>query len=70
MKTSSPAPAEHQLTQVADCFDVWRQTRTTCAAPIPQHLWEQTIALTAMFPLTRVVRRLRVSGDVEVRCSG
>ena len=44
MKTLSPAHAEHQLTQVADCFDAWRQTRTTRAAPIPQELWEQAIA--------------------------
>ena len=70
MKTISPAQAEHQLTQVADCFDAWRQTRTTRAEPIPQHLWEQAIALTALFPLTRVARRLRVSGgEFKKRCA-
>jgi hypothetical protein len=70
MKTISPAQAEYQLTQVADCFDAWRQTRTTRAEPIPQALWEQAIALTALFPLTRVARRIRVSGgELKKRCA-
>ena len=70
MKTLFPAHAEHQLTQVADCFDAWRQTRTTRAAPIPQGLWEQAIALTALFPITRVARRIRVSGgELKKRCA-
>jgi hypothetical protein len=70
MKTIPPAQAEDQLTSVANCFDEWRQTRTTRAAPIPQHLWEQAIALTALFPLTRVARRLRVSGgELKKRCA-
>jgi hypothetical protein len=61
---------EHQLTAVADRFDEWRQMRTTRAEPIPQHLWEQAIALTAMFPMTRVARRLRVSGgELKKRCA-
>jgi hypothetical protein len=70
MKTIPPAEAEHQLTQVADRFDAWRQTRTTRAAPIPHDLWEQAIALTVLFPLTRVARRLRVSGGaLKKRCA-
>ena len=70
MKTMTPAQAEHQLTSVADHFDEWRQTRPTRAEPIPQHLWEQAIALTARFPLTRVARRLRVSGgELKKRCA-
>jgi hypothetical protein len=70
MKTILPAHAEHQLTQVADRFDAWRQTRTTRAAPIPQDLWEQAIALTALFPITRVARRIRVSGgELKKRCA-
>jgi hypothetical protein len=70
MKTISPAHAEDQLTSVANRFDEWRQTRTTRAALIPQHLWEQAIALTALFPLTRVARRLRVSGgELKKRCA-
>lgn len=70
MKTILPAHAEHHLTQVADRFDHWRQTRTTPAEPIPHDLWEQAIALTAMFPITRVARRLRVSGgELKKRCA-
>jgi hypothetical protein len=70
MKTIPSAQAEHQLTTVADCFDEWRQTRTTRAAPIPPYLWEQAIALTATFPITRVATRLRVSGgELKKRCA-
>ena len=70
MKTMMPAHAEHHLTQMADRFDHWRQTRTTPAAPIPPDLWEQAIALTAMLPITRVARRLRVSGgELKKRCA-
>ena len=70
MKMMTPAQAEHQLTHVADRFDEWRQRRITRAEPIPQHLWEQAIALTAMFPLTCVARRLRVSGgELKKRCA-
>jgi hypothetical protein len=69
MKTIPPAQAEHQLTSVANRFDAWRLTRTTRAEPIPHDLWEQAIALTALFPLTRVARRLRVSGgELKKRC--
>ena len=70
MKTIPPAHAEDQLTSVANRFDEWRQTRTTRAAPIPQYLWEQAIALTAVFPITRVATRLRVSGgELKKRCA-
>jgi hypothetical protein len=70
MKTIPPAHAEQHLTAVADRFDEWRQTRTTRAVPIPQHLWEQAIALTALYPLTHVARRLRVSGgELKKRCA-
>jgi hypothetical protein len=70
MKTIPSAHAEHQLTAVAERFDAWRQTRTTRAEPIPPHLWEQAIALTALFPMTCVARRLRVSGgELKKRCT-
>ena len=70
MKTIPPAHAEHQLAHVADRFDEWRQSRPTRAEPIPQHLWEQAIALTALFPITHVARRLRVSGgELKKRCA-
>jgi hypothetical protein len=62
MKTMAPAHAEQQLTHVADRFDHWRQTRTTPAEPIPPSLWEQAIAFTTTFSITRVATRLRVSG--------
>lgn len=65
MQTMTPAQAAHQLTHVADRFEHWRQTRTTPAEPIPQYLWEQAIALTAMFPITRVATRLRVRALVQ-----
>jgi hypothetical protein len=70
MRTIHPAQAEHQLTQVANRFEEWRQTRTTRAEPIPQHLWEQAIALTSTLPMTRVATRLRVSGgELKKRCA-
>ena len=70
MKTLIPTQAEHQLAQVADRFDHWRQTRTTPAEPIPPALWEQAIALTALVPITRIARRLRVSGgELKKRCA-
>ena len=70
MKTIIPAQAEHQLTHVADRFEEWRQRRTTRAEPIPQHLWEQAIALTTMFSIARVATRLQVSGEeLQQRCA-
>jgi hypothetical protein len=70
MKTIPLAHAEQQLTHVANRFDEWRQTRTTRTEPIPQYLWEQAIALTTMFPITRVATRLRVSGgELKKRCA-
>ena len=70
MQPISSVQAEHQLTAGADRFDEWRQTRPTRAAPIPHDLWEQAIALTALFPLTRVARRIRVSGgELKKRCA-
>ena len=70
MKTMPLTQAEYQLTHVADCFDAWRQTRTTRAESIPHDLWEQAIALTTMFAITRVATRLRVSGgELKKRCA-
>ena len=72
MKTAikTPAQAEHHLTHVADRFAHWRQTRTTPVEPIPPYLWEQAIALTTMFSITRVATRLQVSGDeLKKRCA-
>ena len=70
MKTITPAQAEHQLTDLADQFAHWRQHRTYRFAPIPLPLWEQAIALTAVLPLTSVVKRLRLRGsDLKKRCA-
>jgi hypothetical protein len=70
MKTMTPAQAEHQLTHVADRFEHWRLTRTTPAEPIPQYLWEQAIALTTVFSISRVAMRLHVSGgELKQRCA-
>src|SRR5262245_62153385 len=70
MKTIPPAHAEHQLTAVTDRFEAWRQTRTTRGEPIPPHLWEQAIVLTTRLSITRVARRLRVSGgELKKRCA-
>jgi hypothetical protein len=70
MKTITPAQAEHELAAVADRFDAWRQTRSTRVEPIPPRLWEQAIALTTMLSITRVARRLRVSGgELKKRCA-
>ena len=68
--TRTPAQAEHQLTYVANRFDHWRQTRTAPAEPIPHYLWEQAIALTTTFSITRVATRVRVSGgELKKRCA-
>jgi hypothetical protein len=68
--TKTPAQAEHQLTHVADRFAHWRQTRTTPVEPIPHYLWEQAIALTTMFSITRVATRLQLSGgELKKRCA-
>jgi hypothetical protein len=70
MKTMTPVHAEQQLTHVADRFEHWRQTRTTPAEPIPHYLWEQAIALTTTFSISRVATRLRVSGgELKKRCA-
>jgi hypothetical protein len=70
MKTITPAQAEHELAAVADRFDAWRQTRSTRVEPIPPRLWEQAIALTTILSITRVARRLRVSGgELKKRCA-
>ena len=68
MKTITPAQAEHQLTDLADQFEQGRQHRTYRFAPIPLPLWAQAIALTAVLPLTAVVKRLRLRGrDLQKR---
>src|SRR5947208_17094207 len=61
MKTMAPAPAEHQLTHVADRCEHWRQTHTTSAETLPQYLWQQAIDLTTTLSIHRVATLLRKS---------
>jgi hypothetical protein len=63
MKSITYSHAEHELEQLAQQFDHWRQHRTTTAARIPQPLWEQAMALSTVLPPSRVARRLRLSGQ-------
>jgi hypothetical protein len=70
MKTAIPAHAEHALAQLAQEFDHWRQHRPSRAAPIPQPLWEQAVALTALLPRSQVAKRLRLSGrELKKHCA-
>jgi hypothetical protein len=70
MNTVAPAYAEQALAQLAQEFDHWRHLRTSRATPIPQHLWEQAIALTALLPRGQVAKRLRLSGgEFKKRCA-
>jgi hypothetical protein len=69
MNTVIPAHAEHALAQVVPAFDHWRQHRTSRAAPIPQPLWEQAVALTALVPRGQVAKRLgRSGGELKKHC--
>ena len=71
MKTMTPAQAEHQLTRRS------RRALTNgvrhgphALGPIPQHLWEQAIAFTTVFSITRVAQAIRVSGgELKKRCA-
>jgi hypothetical protein len=70
MHSMTSAQAEQQLTDLADQFAHWRQDRTYRFAPIPLPLWEQAIALTAVFPRAYVAKRLRLRGsDRQKRCA-
>jgi hypothetical protein len=62
MNPVAPAHAEQALAQLAQAFDHWRPIRTSRASPLPQDLWEQAIALTALVPRGQVAKRLRLSG--------
>jgi hypothetical protein len=70
MKTLVNSHAEHELEQLAQQFDHWRQHRMTPAERIPQPLWEQAMALSTVLPRSRVARRLRLSGRaLKNRCA-
>ena len=64
------AHAEHELTQLAACFQDWRHRRPTPAAPIPPRLWEQAVALTTVLSVSRVAQEIGVSwGTLKKRCT-
>jgi len=69
MKSIAHSHAEHELEQLVQQFDHWRQRRVTTAERIPQPLWEQAIMLSTVLPRSRVARRLRLSGQaLKYRC--
>lgn len=55
------AQAEHALSQLAEQFEHWRQTRANPYQRIPQPLWDEAIALSRVLPDSRVTKRLRLS---------
>lgn len=42
--------AEQRLAELASAFAHWRRTRPHIREPIPQHLWDQAIALSEQLP--------------------
>lgn len=70
MKTMNHAHAEHELAQVAQRFDHWRHNRPTPRPRIPQSLWDQAVALSAVLPVSHVAKRLRLStNDLKKHCA-
>jgi hypothetical protein len=69
MKPMTASHAEDALTQLANRFAYWRQSRATRRARIPQALWDQAVALTAVLPTSRVAKRLGLCpNDLKKRC--
>jgi hypothetical protein len=61
--------AEHQLGQLADRFNHWRECRKTSRERIPEPLWEQAVTLTSVLPISRVAKHLRLcTADLKKRC--
>ena len=58
MTMPSASQAEDALQHAAQQFTQWRQSRRTPRGRIPQALWEQAVALTHVFPLSRVAQQL------------
>ena len=55
------ARAEQALSQLAERFEHWRQSRANRHERIPQPLWDEAIALSRVLPDSRVTKRLRLS---------
>ena len=60
------AQAEQALSQLAERFEHWRQSRRTPYERIPQPLWDEAIALSRVLPDSRVTKRLRLSRSLAV----
>lgn len=70
MKTMTHAHAEHELTQLANRFAHWRQSRGTPRARIPQALWNHAVSLSAVLPISRVATRLGLcTTALKKRCA-
>jgi hypothetical protein len=69
-RSQGTAYAEHELAQLATRFQDWRHHRTTPSDSIPQALWEQAVALTAVFSVSRVAQGIGLSwGTLKKRCT-
>jgi hypothetical protein len=59
MTLLSPAQAEAHLSDVAQQFAQWRQSRSNPhGSRIPEPLWAEALTLAQVLPLTRVARQL------------
>ena len=69
MKPMTTSQAEDELTQLANRFAHWRQSRATRRARIPQALWDQAVALTGVLPTSRVAKHLGLCpNNLKKRC--
>lgn len=60
MQIDTPLHADHQLDQLSGQFEHWRQTRSHSHDRIPEHLWDQAVALTSTLSASRVAKHLRL----------
>lgn len=68
MSDETTAQAEQRLDELASAFAQWRHTRPHIREPIPQHLWDQAIALCEQVPIRQLSQRLRLSAsDLRTR---
>jgi hypothetical protein len=51
------------LDEVKSHFEHWRQNRLNTRVKIPDSLWRSAVALLKNYPLTEIIRTLRLSGD-------
>ena len=61
MSTPIDSHAEEALTELAERFEHWRQSRTHGRERIPEDLWDQAVALSTVLSNVRVAKRLRLS---------